>query len=67
LFRDDRFAVGVIGCIKKVLFLSPFSTSFGGITFLREDDLKDLSELEGWYNNNIGNQKNVIRNNQQIS
>ena len=37
LFKNSHFRMGIIGGIRNNIFLSPFSASFGGFTFLRDD------------------------------
>lgn len=37
LLKDIHYRMGIIGGIKNNMFLSPFSASFGGFSFLRED------------------------------
>jgi hypothetical protein len=37
LFKDTHFRMGIIGGIKENIFQSPFSASFGGFSFQRED------------------------------
>ena len=37
LFKDRHFRMGIVGGIKNNIFLSPFSASFGGFSFQRDD------------------------------
>jgi hypothetical protein len=57
LFKTSKYKLGLIGGIKENIFFSPFSSPFGGLTFIHQDiKINDIEEtlkiLEIWAKSN---------------